>query len=153
MLSCDDQRDFCRRIPHKLKPARERKIVAGRVLTVRHCVVGHAAAHMCFQGRSVRYRCYAIPAACVRDADEEREQPQPESRGGEAPSMAAQQQLRHGFLRAMRLEANNAVNLLTVRQSHKFLMRNAVHLRFRCMTTTTAAATTATSRIGTQIPP
>jgi len=101
VLCCDDQRDYCRRILHKLKNARERKIVAGRVLTVRRCVVGHAAAHMCFHGRSVRYRCYAIPSACVRDTEGERKQPQPKGRAGESLSMAAQQQLRHGFLRAI----------------------------------------------------
>lgn len=115
MLCSDDQRDFCRRILHKLKHARQRKIVTGRVLTVRRCVVSHTAAHMCFQGRSVRYRCYAIPAACVRDTEEERKQPQPKSRGGEAFSMAAQQ-LRHGFLRAMPLGTNTSVSHLTVRQ-------------------------------------
>ena len=90
MLCCDDQRDFCRRILHKLKHGRQRKIVAGGVLTVRRAVAGYAAAHMRFRRRSVRYRCYAIPAACVRDPEEERKQPQPKSRGGEALSMAAQ---------------------------------------------------------------
>ena len=109
MLCCDDQRDYCRRILHKLKNARERKIVAGRVLTVGHCAVGRAAAHMCFKGRSVRYRRYTIPAARVRDTEEERKQPQPKSRSGEAFSMAAQK-LRHCFLRAMPLGTNNPVS-------------------------------------------
>jgi len=116
VLCCDDQRDFCRRILHKLNHVRQRKIVAGRVLAVGHCAVGRAAAYMCFQGRSVRYRCYAIPAACVRDTEKERKQPQPKDRGGETFSMAAQQ-LRHGYLRAMPLGTNKSMSPSTVMQS------------------------------------
>jgi hypothetical protein len=50
--------------------------------------------------RRIRYVCnrrYTIPAASVRDTEEEREQPQPKRGRSEALSMVAQQ-VKHGFL-------------------------------------------------------
>ena len=47
----------------------------------------------------IRYVCnrrYTIPAASVRDTEEEREQPQPKRGRGEALSLAVQHVL-HGF--------------------------------------------------------
>jgi hypothetical protein len=68
---------------------------------------------MNWQIRYVSNRRYTIPAASVRDTEEEREQPQPKRGGGEALSMVAQQ-VKHGFCQAMRLGTNTAVSRLTV---------------------------------------
>ena len=91
MVCCEYQRLPRRLVLDQLEHAEHGNVIAAELVAARRDVlVCNGIVGMCHHGRMVWGRGYAIPAAGIRDAYEQREYPKPQNAGSEEPPMAMQ---------------------------------------------------------------
>ena len=89
-MGCDYERLPRGLILDQLKYAKQGNVIAAELIIAarRHAVVHTVINCAGYHGRLVRHRCYAIPAACIRDTYEQCKHPQPKNAGSEEFAMA-----------------------------------------------------------------
>jgi len=96
-VCCDYERLPRGRLLDQLKHADQGNVIAAELVTGRcHAEVRSVTRFVHCSSRLLRNRRYAIPAACIRDTDEQRKHPQPKNAGGQEFAMAMEQ-TRHDF--------------------------------------------------------
>ena len=92
MVRCKDERLPCGRVLDQLEHAEHGYIIAATIVTAWRHAVGHVAIDCVgHRRRGMENRRYAVPAARIRDTDEQRKQPHPKYRRGKEFPLAVKQ--------------------------------------------------------------